>query len=63
MARLWYALVPPYSVRVLDMLILSMTALKTKDKADIFNQPYPYIDSGSRDKVSNLFNDIFKFCH
>ena len=63
MARLWYALVPPYSVRVLDMLVLSMTALKTKDKADIFNQPCPYIDSSSRDKLPNLFNNIFKLCH
>ena len=40
-----------------------MMDLRASDKADIFNQPYPYIDSGSRDKVSNLFNHIFKFCH
>ena len=60
MARLWYALVLPYLVRVLNRLALSMTDLRNNNKADIFNQPCYYLESDSRDKVPHLFNDIFK---
>ena len=40
-----------------------MMDLRASDKADIFNQPYSYIDSGSKGEMPNLFNDIFKLCH